>query len=279
MDKQKIVIVGRTGFLGAALERGLASRFEVCALSREELNLENPADIDLQGAQYVAICAAITDVEACYKNQAHANQVNVAGTISLLQKIAEAGAVPIFFSSDYVFRPNDSPHLEADDKYPKTVYGKQKLAVENYIKENFKSYLIFRTSKLMSKSAHPKNILLPIVNSLKQAKPIKLFSDQWLNPVFVEDIAKVVEQTVLAGLSGEYHLGTKTILSRLELGEVIAKKLGLSAAFFEASSMKDIAFSEPRPSHNLLNCEKISKALDFEFCEVQDGLSELLKLA
>jgi dTDP-4-dehydrorhamnose reductase len=201
----------------------------------------------------------------------------VVGTKKLLQKIVEAKAVPIFFSSDYVFKYSEKPLRENDEKSPITVYGQQKLEVENFIKANFEQYLIFRTSKLMSKFAHSKNILLPTLKNLANSTPIKLFEDQWLNPVFVEDIAAVIEKSIQVNLNGEFHLGTKAVYARAELGRTIAQYLKKNQELIHSILMNEVSFSEPRPHHNVLNCEKIEKALNFEFTEIKDGIKELFK--
>jgi len=138
------------------------------------------------------ICSAITDIEKCSQNQKGSHQINVAGTIDLLEAFKRLNITPIFFSSDYIFNPSKFAHQEEDQRNPSTCYGKQKLLVEEYIENGFDKYLIFRTSKLMSMTAHPKNILLPVIRNLSAGIPTRCFEDQWLNPVFVEDIAELI---------------------------------------------------------------------------------------
>lgn len=72
---------------------------------------------------YVIICAAITDVEKCYQEQAMSNLVNVVGMRALLDLVKENGAIPIFFSSDYVFSGKTYPYRESDSCNPQTIFG------------------------------------------------------------------------------------------------------------------------------------------------------------
>lgn len=278
--RTQILIIGHTGFLGSVLVDKLSLQFDVVTIDRNQLDLANndlieKLDFKKYNFKNVIICAAITDIETCFKSKEYSYQINVAGTKKLLQKIKEAKSVPIFFSSDYVFKYSEKPLRESDEKSPITVYGQQKLEVENFIKANFDRYLIFRTSKLMSKIAHPKNILLPTLKNLANSTPIRLFEDQWLNPIFVEDIAAVIEKSIQANLKGEFHLGTKTVYTRAELGRTIAQYLNMNQELIHSSLMKEVSFSEPRPHHNVLNCERIEKALNFEFTEIKDGIGEL----
>ncbi len=274
-----LLVIGSNGFLGSTLVGELGAD----SADRSQIDLTNFSEVSAgeilgRGYRHVAICAAATDIEFCFKNPQESHQINVLGTIELLGKIRRIGAVPIFFSSDYVFTSKELPHREEDEKKPTTLYGKQKLDVEIFIQKSFEKYLIFRTSKLMSKTLHPKNILVPIIKNLKEKKTIQLFEDQWLNPVFVEDIACVVKKSIETDLSGIFHLGTKQEFTRAELGRALASLFGVDLKLIGSNYMKDVVTSEPRPNYNTLNCEKLEKVLGFEFTEVADSLGNLQEL-
>jgi dTDP-4-dehydrorhamnose reductase len=255
------------------------------SMNRSEIDFSQPISTSAEhriksgNYQYVAICAAITDVEQCYRDQKLSEQVNVVATTEILKAIRSSGAVPIFFSSDYVFPNTVALHREEDRRAPETRYGQQKLAVELFIEKNFDRFLVFRTSKLMSMTSHSKNILLPVLQCLRASKPIRCFEDQWMNPVFVEDIAKVVMAASVQHLSGTFHLGTRKVFTRAELGRFLAKALGFDPTLIQSIKMSDIEFSEPRPTHNTLDCSKIEKALeDFRFTEIESALHDLHRL-
>lgn len=188
---------------------------------------------------------------------------------------SRTGAIPVFFSSDYVFRPEAKSYQEQDLRAPETSYGSQKLAVEQYLEQNFENFLIFRTSKLMSKFAQPKNILLPVIRDLAASKPVRCFQDQRLNPVFVEDIAEVLKVAFDRRLRGIYHLGTRRVFTRFELAKFLAVALGYNADLVQSLRMSEVDFSEPRPTHNTLNCDKIETALGFRFTEIEEALPDL----
>jgi dTDP-4-dehydrorhamnose reductase len=284
-SKKKILLIGHTGFLGSHLAHLLNNEFEVTTLKKEILDLsKNLSDtfkenIESNQYDYAIICAAISDVEKCFQDQALSKQVNVIGMQELLVTLKSFNIIPIFFSSDYVFSEKLTPYNETDTPNPKTIYGGQKLAIETFIQKNFDSFLIFRTSKLMSKTNHPKNILYPIIKNLKESKISNCFEDQFLNPVFVEDIAKVVTNTINEKISGIFHLGTKTLFNRYELGLFLAKNLNYDVLLIKPSSMKDITFSESRPNNNMLNCALIEKTLHFHFCEIEEAFSELKSIS
>lgn len=278
--KPRILIVGNTGFLGSSLTSSLQSMgFPVDSTDRRSLDFSKPipksfeASLQTGTYKYVIVCVAIADVEKCFKEPELSQYINVTGTLELLGMIQRSGAIPIFFSSDYVFAKGKEIYQEEDLREPETIYGRQKMTVEKHLEERFERFLIFRTSKLMSKTAHSKNILLPILRSLKESQPIRCFEDQWLNPVFVEDIAEVIQASCERDLSGVFHVGTRRVFNRAELGRFLATKLGYDPQLIQSISMGDIRFSEPRPTHNVLDCRKIEKALDFRFTEVEETLT------
>lgn len=281
LSVKKVLLVGASGFLGASLKDLLPSKELLLTIAgRDEVDLSESLSSEFrmklceERFDYVIIAAAITDVEKCFQDQKHSHQVNVRGTMGLLDAVRAANAVPVFFSSDYVFEPVQALHQEEDPRLPQTVYGQQKLTIEKYIETQFPEFLIFRTSKLMSKTRHPRNILTPLLQNLAKGLPTPSFENQWLNPVFVEDIAAVLARAFQVGLSGIYHSGTKTVFTRAGLARSVAQALGYDPALIYSVQMSALPFSEPRPQFNTLNCKKIEESLGFRFVEVLEALPE-----
>jgi dTDP-4-dehydrorhamnose reductase len=277
-----VLIIGNTGFLGSSLSKMLDDDdIRIDSVGREFIDLRFPIPLSFNQFltagyyDFALICAAISDIEKCFQDPKRSHQINVVGTINLLEVLRKKEIIPIFFSSDYVFEPTNSTHGEEDNRKPATYYGKQKLLVENYMQSHFDRYLIFRTSKLMSMTAHPKNILLPAIRNLSTGTAAKYFKDQWLNPVFVEDIAEVLKLSFRRAINGVFHLGSRQILSRYKIGQLLAEMLDFDADLIEHISFHGMSFSEPRPTHNTLNCEKIERTLDYTFRELADVRDQL----
>jgi dTDP-4-dehydrorhamnose reductase len=128
----------------------------------------------------------------------------------------------------------------------------------------------------MAKFAHQKNILFPVIRDLANGLSVTCFEDQWINPVFIEDIAEVLKRAFQQKLTGVFHLGTRRTFTRVELGEFLAKTLGYDPRLIKYARLSEARFSEPRPSHHLLNSEKVSAILDFQFCEIEDAALDLV---
>ncbi|MFN8790004.1 MAG: SDR family oxidoreductase [Bdellovibrionales bacterium] len=284
LDAVKLLIIGNSGFLGSFLASShLGADFKIDSISRSQFDMSKPVSSEFNSFlkncsyDYAVICSAVTDIERCFLQEEESHQINVVGTIRLLDKLKENDVNPIFLSSDYVFKPSEIPRAEDDERLPQTRYGQQKLLVEQYLEKNFERFLIFRTSKLMSQTVHTKNILLPVIQNLSNGAETRCFDNQWLNPVFIEDIAKALAMSCRQGLNGKFHLGTRQIFTRFELGHLLAEALGADPDLIQPLKMQEISFSEPRPNHNTLNCNKI-ESLGFKFTEITDVLDQLRSL-
>lgn len=270
------LIIGSNGFLGSTLVSKMKS---ATGMDRSVVDLSKPItpsaidQIQSGDYQYIVICAAITDVEKCYRERELSERINVTGTRELLDVIKRVGAVPVFFSSDYVFADRSSPPREEAPRRPETLYGKQKLAIERYLEGSFDRYLILRTSKLISMTEHPRNILYQAIRDLRASQLIRAFQDQWFNHVFIEDIARVVDAGCDHGLNGTYHLGTRRIFARDEMTRLLAASLGYDPSCIQSIKLSDVPFSESRPNHNTLDCRKIEYQLGFRFTELEDALN------
>ena len=217
----------------------------------------------------------MTDVGQCARNPATSQRINVDAMLELLNLFQEFEIKPVFFSSDLVFDGICDIYDEDDIVCPSTRYGRQKADIELEIQRRFPSHLIFRTSKLMSMDLSRRNILTPVIQNLRAGMTVNAFADQFITPVFVEDIARVAIGAFREGLNGTYHLAGEDRLSRFELAHVVADSLGFSASLVAPTSMKNFALEEPRGSNNALSSAKICSALDLRFTPLAEGLDLL----
>lgn len=286
----QILLISGSGLLGSTLNKMLPpAGFHVSATSRKSgtltLDLENAIApqlfSELKNRNYSCgiLCAAVTDVEECFRNPKKARRANVAAIEEALSLFKEFQIKPVFFSSDLVFNNHQSLYREEDAPSPTTLYGRQKLEIEQKIRENFPEHLIFRTSKLMCLDLHPRSILTGLIHSFREGQEVKAFNDQYISPVFAEDVAAAVAEAIKSKLNGTYHLACNEVFSRYELACLVAKVLGISTDWVGSISMKDFSFSEPRGPNNTLCSEKIARDLGIKFWSVEDGVRKILKEA
>jgi dTDP-4-dehydrorhamnose reductase len=296
----RALLVSPTGFLGAAIDRHCRTPgIDLFGNARSQVSEDRQATphgsapehikLDLAGARrpevaellrarritHVLVCAAVTDVDACERDRAKSRAVNVDGTREFLAATRDIGAIPVFFSSDYVFDGSRDGYAEADSPCPTTEYGRQKLETERWIREHFGRHLIFRTSKLMSMDLSPRSILADAAARLRKGEPFACPEDQWITPVYIEDVARSVEVALKRGLSGTFHLATRELVTRLEVVKRVALEIGSDPSLARPCRVADLKTLVPRACHNSLDSQAFERAADFKFRELADGLEFL----
>ena len=164
----KLLVVGANGQLGKEfqeiLRNGTADigKIDDCFITAEKTYVDiDELDItDIQAVKkffdknfdIVINCSAYTNVKGAEEDFDTAYKVNALGARNLAIICSKIGAKLIHVSTDYVFDGNSNiPYTEADIANPQNVYGKTKLAGENFVKEFCPKSFIIRTSWLYGK--------------------------------------------------------------------------------------------------------------------------------
>lgn len=188
----RVLLLGGSGQVGAALQRRLASSYELHAPSSAELNLE---DADAVAAyvhglrpRLIVNAAAYTAVDRAEEEPDRAMAVNARAPEILAREAAAQNAALIHYSTDYVFDGGkNAPYDEQDTPAPLNVYGQSKLAGDQAVQALAGAYLIFRTSWVYSMFGH--NFLLTMRRLLQEREELKIVDDQVGSPTWAEQIA------------------------------------------------------------------------------------------
>ena len=145
-----VLVTGGAGFIGSHLVDALVSENEVRVLddlsAGDRANLSDAAalyegdvreasllDRAITGVDLVYHEAAMVDVEASVRRPRECHDVNVAGSLAVLEAARAADARVILASSAAVYgRPERTPIAENDPKAPTNPYGVSKLAADEY---------------------------------------------------------------------------------------------------------------------------------------------------
>ena len=151
------------------------------------------------------IAAAEANIDKCENDQSSTYFINVERTIDVINKCVKHGTHFIYLSSDCVFDGKSSYKSVDDIPSPCTAYGKQKLAVENYILEHCKDYgAILRLTKVVGKNMP---LLVKWRNSLDSGQSISAFTDKYISPVQVDDVCRVITSMIERKNSGLFQFG------------------------------------------------------------------------
>jgi GDP-4-dehydro-6-deoxy-D-mannose reductase len=135
----KTVIIGAAGFVGGYLVRELQSAgHTVVAVDMPQVNLLDKTSVDTLIEQnrpdFVVNLAAVSSVGASWKNPEATIQVNVVGTIHLLEAVAQFApkAKTLLIGSAEEYAPKRTPLSEDDPLEACNPYGISKIAQENF---------------------------------------------------------------------------------------------------------------------------------------------------
>ena len=286
---KKILITGAFGQLGTSLCKALSNE-SILATGRSifsstkyksiELDITNPKQV--KGVIYkynpdiIIHLAAMTDVDGCEKNPETAFDVNVKATEGLINNY---NGKFIYISTDYVFDGEDGPYVEDDKVNPVSVYGKTKLYGENMVKNSDANWVILRSNIIFSYNDRTKASFVNwVVDSLKKQESIRVVNDQWNNPTWTNDLAKVILKIIEKDAIGLYHYGGRDYMNRFEFAKMIASSFGLDGSLISPITTSELKWLAQRPLKSGLNTKKIELDLGIEALPIQKALDEMVSL-
>ena len=198
----RILLTGKSGQVGKALQATLAPAGEVIALDRGQLDLVS-ADAIRQAVReikpdVIVNAAAFTAVDRAESEPDLAMAVNGVAPGVLAVEARRIDALLVHYSTDYVFDgAKDGPYMEEDATHPLSVYGRTKLAGEQAIREAGIRHYIFRTSWVYS--ARGSNFVHTILRLARERTEIRIVDDQVGAPTWARSIAEITAKILSAG--------------------------------------------------------------------------------
>ena len=275
----KILLFGKNGQVGQALQKTLAPLGELNSYGRQEADFEKPEEIRALIRKHtpdiIVNAVAYTAVDKAEDEFDKAKTIN-ADTVSLLaQECARLDSWPIHYSTDYVFDGKKTgSYQETDTPHPLNNYGQTKLLGERAIQESGCRHLIFRTSWVYSTTG--KNFIKTVLRLANERNELKMVADQVGAPSSAEFIA---ETTALAIKKipdripkGIYHLTPRGKTSWWGLAKYIVTlaqehgaSLNVSPKNILPVDSKFFPLPAKRPKNSLLDSTKLSKVLQIPF--------------
>ncbi len=291
----KILLLGKNGQVGWALQRSLAPLGELVALDSQSQthcgdlsNLTGLAQTVRDVAPDVIVnAAAYTAVDKAENEPVLAHTINALALSVLAQEAKRIGAWLIHFSTDYVFDGSgDKPWLETDATGPLSVYGVTKLAGEQAIIASACKHLIFRTSWVYG--ARGNNFAKTMLKLAQERDSLKVVNDQMGAPTGADLLADVTAHAIRTALqkpnvSGLYHLAASGETSWHEYACFVidfARQAGLeikvAQTAIQAVPSSEFATVAKRPLNSRLNTNKLQKTFSLHLPDWQSGVTRML---
>ncbi|MEM3437330.1 MAG: SDR family oxidoreductase [Nitrososphaerales archaeon] len=306
MEYSRILVTGGAGFIGShIIDRLLQEGFEVIVLDnlstgritnikhhlknknfqliKGDIREENVVRRALKGVEAVIHEAAISSVEESIKNPIKTNDVNVNGTLNLLNLSVKEGVKRFIFASSASVYGDLNPPLNEDfQPKPMSPYAVSKLSGEYYCKVFHKIYGLeticlryFNVYGPRQKNNQYSSVIVNFIDNIKKNKPPVIFGDGLQTRDFIY-ISDVVEASIIAlkskeGIGEVFNIATGKPTTINELAQIIIEIKGKRKI--------EPIHTEPRKGdikHSYANTEKAEEILKFKAkVSLREGLESL----
>jgi len=255
MWAMRLLVTGAAGMLGRDVVAATEDAgHEVAALARADLDITDAdatrAAIRAARPDAVINCAAWTDVDGAEADEAGATAVNGAGAGHVAAAAAEAGALVVHVSSDYVFDGNGpDPYEENDPLFPLSAYGRSKLAGELAVDEAGGRAAIVRSSWLFG--PHGRNFVDTMRRLGAERDEVAVVHDQVGSPTYTGHLAPALVEIAERGLTGVLHVAGSGHCSWFELAVATFAETGIVCRV-RPQSTADTGRPAPRPAFSAL---------------------------
>jgi dTDP-4-dehydrorhamnose reductase len=213
-----------------------------------------------------------TIVHTAYRKEGvQAYAITAEGTAAVAEAAAACGARLVHVSSDVIFDGAHAPYDETALPAPIHAYGAAKAAAEAAVKRLAPGAVIVRTS-LICRLEPADRITAWVVDSLRNDRPITLFTDEIRSPVWVDDLAAALIELVFDDFAGVINVAGPQALSRYAMGERLAQRFGLDAR--KIIGAPSAASGLARPRNCTLDVRLAQRLLHTRLRGYDEGLDE-----
>lgn len=281
MNKQKILVTGAKGQLGTEMVKLLKEmKYEVYGYGRAELDITDFQQvknvIDHIRPNIVIHAAAYTKVDAAESEPDQAFLVNAYGTRNVTVASEHIGAKLVYISTDYVFDGTANvPYNEFAFTNPINVYGKSKLAGEQFVRDLHSKFFIIRTSWVYGK--HGNNFVKTMLKLAQEQKQLFVVDDQIGCPTYAVDLVSCIFQLIQTEKYGVYHISNSGHCSWYEFAKAIFEEASVNIVVNPCKT-KDYPRPARRPPYSVLDHMALRLNGFKELRHWREALKEFIKV-
>ena len=242
MARTRVLVTGASGLLGGRLAELLARSHDMIAM-RHEAPVPSGLDavdgdlldgqaldraFDLARPDAVLHSAAIADPDRCDREPELARRINVDASAEVAARCGRRGLRLVTLSTDLVFDGERALSSEETPPRPILYYGHTKLDAEGAVLAASPDAVILRVALVIGRGyGSRKTATEAVAASLAAGGRPRLFHDQYRTPIDPDSVADAVTRVFARPVSGRFHLGGAERISRYDLGQRVARVLGL----------------------------------------------------
>ncbi|MCP9772650.1 dTDP-4-dehydrorhamnose reductase [Synechococcus sp. Tobar12-5m-g] len=286
----KVLVTGKDGQLGQALQAAAPKGWELLFTGRDQLDLADPQAcrrlVAAHGPDWVINAGAFTAVDRAESEPERAHAVNEGAPRAFAQALAETGGRLLQLSTDYVFNGAQShPYQPEQTMEPLGVYGRSKAAAEGAVIALLGQdrATILRTGWVYGPVG--KNFCRTMLNLHHQkaarGQVLGVVADQVGCPTSTLGLAAACWALVRRGIGGCHHWSDAGAASWYDFAVAIGS-LGTAAGLLEkAADVRPLTTADyptpaKRPFYSLLDCTATRAALQLPPLHWGDALADVL---
>jgi len=235
---RRLLITGGSGYLGRRLIALAVGRWQItatyfCHPLHGDGFIATRMDVRDAG-QVAALMAQVRPdvvIHTAYTTESEEamQRVIIQGTRHVAQAAMGIGARLIHLSTDVLFDGRRGHYTEDDPPSPITPYGRAKAIAEAIVAAEASDAVIVRTS-LITGFDPPDPRTRWVLDSLREGREIRLFTDEFRCPVWVTTLAQALLELAELDYRGVLNVAGDQVLTRYEIGVRLARFFGLDPA-------------------------------------------------
>ncbi|KAL2477846.1 NAD(P)-binding Rossmann-fold superfamily protein [Forsythia ovata] len=299
MYEKRVLIVGGTGYLGQHLLLSFSEIQQTTPYSLAFTHHTNPPpqrllraiphalpfQVDLRAGHgldavtqtfgqpdVVVNCAALSVPRACEMDPAAAMSINIpTALIKWISSFSGNNTLLIHLSTDQVYEGTKSFYKEEDETAPVNVYGKSKVAAEQFVSANCSNFAILRSSIIYGPqtiSPVPKSLPIQWMDSfLAKGEPLEFFHDEFRCPVYVKDLVTVIrtltDRWISEGKQMQLllNVGGPDRVSRVQMAESVAHARNYNTSLIKPVSASSVDRGVKSPADISMAITKLIQTL------------------
>ncbi|RMD85750.1 MAG: NAD-dependent epimerase/dehydratase family protein [Candidatus Dadabacteria bacterium] len=279
----RLLIIGASSFIGRGFLSHLSQRAVLGTFNSTpfEGGVHFDAQTDdlpsvlssLSEFSHALILFGIATPDECARNPDRAYQLNVISSKKVIDSLVQHGVMPIFASSEAVFDGSKGMYTEDDPPTPILIYGRHKVEVEQYLREQEVPYLILRLARVFGTEPNDGTLLTGMVDLLAQNADIKCAEDQIMSPIHIDEVVAITLALCLAEKRGTFHLAGPEALSRYEVLMHILREYTKFAKYTGKISkvpLSSFKTEEKRPLNTSLSPARALEATGFRLKGIRE---------
>ena len=269
VSNQRFLVLGARGLVGTELGALLAARgLWHQRVDRGEGDITDPRRVKQAvadaRANVVVNCAAYNAVDRAESEPDEALRVNRDGARIVAEACAEAGAVTVHYSTDFVFAGDtERASTEQDEPRPQSSYARSKLAGDDAVRAANPRHLILRVGNLYGRGG--RNFGSTMLERLRAGQLVRADGERRVQPTWGGSVARQTLAAVQAAATssstsggdgalpwGLYHCMSHGDTTWAEFARELARLAGYSPALVEGAPSASLPTPAPRPRYALL---------------------------